>query len=94
MQHKGTGVPFPEHTLVMNDINGNPTTYKVWGMIPKTAIQDYTTLWKAFNDNIANYKKPIAFFEIGDYRFGSGTTACSKHLLNCNMPALITLAPV
>jgi hypothetical protein len=42
-----------------------------------------------FSADIANHKKPVAFFEIGDYRFGSGTTACSKHLLNGYMPILI-----
>ena len=42
-----------------------------------------------FSDNIANYKKPIAFFEIGDYRFGSGATNCSKRLLNGYMPIVI-----
>jgi hypothetical protein len=41
------------------------------------------------SDDIANYKKPIAFFEIGDYRFGSGTTACSKRLLNGYMPIVL-----
>jgi hypothetical protein len=39
--------------------------------------------------DIANYKKPIAFFEISDYRFGSGATACSKRLLNGYMPIVV-----
>jgi hypothetical protein len=42
-----------------------------------------------FSTDIANYKKPVAFFEIGDYRFGSGTTACSKRLLNGYMPIVV-----
>jgi hypothetical protein len=41
------------------------------------------------SDDIANYKKPTAFIEIGDYRFGSGATACSKHLLNGYMPIVV-----
>ena len=42
-----------------------------------------------FSDNIANYKKPTAFFEIGDYRFGSGATACSKRLVSGYMPIVV-----
>ena len=42
-----------------------------------------------FSADIANYKKPVAFFEIGDYRFGSGPTACSKRLLNGYMPIVV-----
>ena len=42
-----------------------------------------------FSDNIASYKKPIACFVIGDYRFGSGATACSKRLLNGYMPIVL-----
>ncbi len=42
-----------------------------------------------FSENIANYKKPTAFFEIGGYRFGSGTNACSKRLLNGYMPIVV-----
>jgi hypothetical protein len=41
------------------------------------------------SDDIANYKKPIAFLEIDDYRFGSGATNCSKHLLNGYMPIVV-----
>ena len=43
-----------------------------------------------FSDNIANYKKPVAFFEIGKYRFGSGEAACSKKLLNGYMPIVVS----
>ncbi len=42
-----------------------------------------------FSDDIANYKKPVAFFEVGNYRFGSGATACSKRLLDGYMPIVV-----
>ena len=42
-----------------------------------------------FSADIANYKKPVAFFQIGGYRFGSGATACSKRLLNGYMPIVV-----
>ena len=42
-----------------------------------------------FSDDIANYKKPVAFFEVGGYRFGSGATACSKRLLDGYMPIVV-----
>jgi len=43
-----------------------------------------------FSDDIAHYKKPAAFFQVGDYRFGSGMVACSKKLFNGWMPIVIT----
>jgi hypothetical protein len=43
-----------------------------------------------FSDDIANYKKPVAFFEIGQYRFGSGGQAVSKRLLKGHLPIVIS----
>ncbi len=43
-----------------------------------------------FTNDIAHYQKPTAFFEIGSYRFGSGTTPCSKQLLKGYLPIVIT----
>jgi hypothetical protein len=42
-----------------------------------------------FGEDIANYKKPTAFFEVGNYRFGSGKEP-SKNLLNGYMPIVVS----
>src|ERR1019366_4200722 len=42
------------------------------------------------SDNIADYQKPAAFFQIGDYRFGSSNVSCAKKLLNGWMPIVVT----
>lgn len=42
------------------------------------------------SDNIAAYNKPIAFFQIGDYRFGSRDVSCAKQLMNGWMPIVTT----
>jgi len=41
------------------------------------------------SDNIASYGKPAAWFQIGDYRFGSGQVSCSKRLLDGWMPIVV-----
>lgn len=42
-----------------------------------------------FAPDIANFKKPIAFFRIDGYRFGSGSNSCVKGLLHGWMPIVI-----
>lgn len=42
-----------------------------------------------FSGDIANYKKPVGFFSVDGYRFGSGADACARRLANGYMPMII-----
>ena len=44
-----------------------------------------------FSNDIANYQKPTAYFQIGDYRFGSRQVSCAKKLLNGWIPVVTTM---